>query len=360
VRLVNVALLRRESLPAVSTRAVAASRAAGGWLGGLGGELAFTLRGVGPVVMSFDGFETCDMPSTEALTLVGADGRRGELVVDRALALTMLAGMLGRDSPRVVRRLGTAERGIMAAQLLPLVTQFGGHVTLALNRAPRAEKDALVSVALRASALGAVGRVRMDLPIEWLSYLRSGARSRIDDIGQARRLRVVASAALGATTITGGAWSTAGLGDAIVFDGVACPSPSEAWPISVRIGAYAATALLDHRGSLSEFGPFEAAGLRVGSLDPSLRSAFNKETAVMPDDHNLAVLAAAPIEVVAEIGRLTLRGDEVLGLARGSVLSFGSRGGAISLIAGGELWARGELVDVDGELGVRVIELIRP
>jgi flagellar motor switch/type III secretory pathway protein FliN len=72
-------------------------------------------------------------------------------------------------------------------------------------------------------------------------------------------------------------------------------------------------------------------------------------------------LAAAPIEVVAELGRVTLRGDEVLGLAPGAVLALGRVGASpVSLRVGGELWAEGELVDVDGELGVRVTAVRRP
>lgn len=70
------------------------------------------------------------------------------------------------------------------------------------------------------------------------------------------------------------------------------------------------------------------------------------------------VLAAVPIEVVAELGRLRLRGDEVLGLSPGAVLTFDGGRSLISLRMAGELWAEGELVDVEGELGVRVTRLL--
>jgi len=71
-------------------------------------------------------------------------------------------------------------------------------------------------------------------------------------------------------------------------------------------------------------------------------------------------LADAPIEVVAELARLTLRGEEVLGLVPGAVLAVAlERTRAITLRAGGEPWAEGELVDVDGQLGVRVTRLLR-
>ena len=68
-----------------------------------------------------------------------------------------------------------------------------------------------------------------------------------------------------------------------------------------------------------------------------------------------AVLAAAHIEVIAELGRLVLRGEEVAGLGPGSVLVLGRAGASpVALRVGDEIWAEGELVDVDGELGVRV------
>ena len=70
------------------------------------------------------------------------------------------------------------------------------------------------------------------------------------------------------------------------------------------------------------------------------------------------VLTAVPVEVVAELGRVRLRGEEVLGLAPGAVLTFD--GGAVSLRVGGERWAEGEIVDVDGALGVRVTRLLPP
>ena len=70
------------------------------------------------------------------------------------------------------------------------------------------------------------------------------------------------------------------------------------------------------------------------------------------------VLASAPVEVVAEIGRFTLRGDELAGLMKGGVLSLGPRRTeAIELRVGGQLWAVGELVSVGDELGVRILRL---
>ena len=75
------------------------------------------------------------------------------------------------------------------------------------------------------------------------------------------------------------------------------------------------------------------------------------------DTDATTVLAAASIEVVAELGRVSLRGDELLGLAPGAVLAMGTGRTGICLRVGGEVWAEGEIVDIDGELGVRVTRL---
>jgi len=69
-------------------------------------------------------------------------------------------------------------------------------------------------------------------------------------------------------------------------------------------------------------------------------------------------LAAAPVEVSAEIGRITLRGDELLGLVPGVVLTVPGARGRVALRVAGEVVAEGELVDVEGDLGVRVIRVV--
>lgn len=70
-------------------------------------------------------------------------------------------------------------------------------------------------------------------------------------------------------------------------------------------------------------------------------------------------LLAAPIEVVAEIGRVAVSAEEVLALAPGTVLPIGwLRSDSVSLRIDDRIWARGELVDVDGQLGVRLTEIV--
>ena len=73
---------------------------------------------------------------------------------------------------------------------------------------------------------------------------------------------------------------------------------------------------------------------------------------------NREVLAAAPIEIVAELGRAVLRADEVMSLGPGSIVTFGALAPAlVDLRVGDQRWATGELVNVEGQLGVRLLEV---
>ncbi len=75
-------------------------------------------------------------------------------------------------------------------------------------------------------------------------------------------------------------------------------------------------------------------------------------------DSRLSTLDSLPIEVVCEVARIRLAGRELVELAPGAVVPVGRPlSGAVDLTVGGRLFARGELVDVEGEIGVRVIEI---
>lgn len=68
-----------------------------------------------------------------------------------------------------------------------------------------------------------------------------------------------------------------------------------------------------------------------------------------------------PVELRVEIGRVIVRVADLAALRPGEILTTGSPVGArVVLRAAGEIVATGELCDVEGELGVRVLELTRP
>ena len=76
-----------------------------------------------------------------------------------------------------------------------------------------------------------------------------------------------------------------------------------------------------------------------------------------------AELLAADLRVSLSIvvGEVEVPARALLELAPGQVLGLAAPvGGPVELRAGGQIVARGELVTVDGHLGVRVIDVLSP
>ena len=84
----------------------------------------------------------------------------------------------------------------------------------------------------------------------------------------------------------------------------------------------------------------------------------------MEESKNTSALIDAvgevPVVVRVEIGSAEMRAREWAALTKGDVIAIGTRVGEhVTLRAGGVAIARGELVDVDGEVGVRIVELLQ-
>jgi len=79
----------------------------------------------------------------------------------------------------------------------------------------------------------------------------------------------------------------------------------------------------------------------------------------LKDRGNLDVLLHVPLSVTAELGTCHMSVAEVLKLGAGSIIELDRlAGGPIDLMVNNKLIARGEVVAVDENFGVRVTELI--
>ncbi len=77
------------------------------------------------------------------------------------------------------------------------------------------------------------------------------------------------------------------------------------------------------------------------------------------DRGNLDVLLHVPLSVTAELGTCHMSVAEVLKLGAGSIIELDRlAGGPVDLMVNNKLIARGEVVAVDENFGVRVTELI--
>ncbi len=151
--------------------------------------------------------------------------------------------------------------------------------------------------------------------------------------------------------------------DIVVLDHFG-PKPITGGPVSLRVGHGAFTAHLDGAG-LTILSSFHLRAAAMATTDDKT-DLPSPEPALSPGDKDLGsatpsehLLRELPVQITCEIGRLTLSAREVLELRPGSVLPVGRPlAGPVDLTAGGRVIARGELVDVEGEIGVRVTEVL--
>ena len=74
----------------------------------------------------------------------------------------------------------------------------------------------------------------------------------------------------------------------------------------------------------------------------------------------LDVAADVPVQVVAVMGKKNVTIKEIAALKMGEVVELGRPANEIvDLVAGGKLIAKGELVEIEGKLGVRIVKMVR-
>ncbi len=65
-----------------------------------------------------------------------------------------------------------------------------------------------------------------------------------------------------------------------------------------------------------------------------------------------------PVTLEVRIGSVTLSASELGGMEPGVILTLGESADAVQITAGGQIVARGELVEMDGQLALRVLQII--
>lgn len=137
------------------------------------------------------------------------------------------------------------------------------------------------------------------------------------------------------------------------------PRPVTGGPVALRLSGGIFPGFLDGAG-VTIMAPFH---LRAESMadtkeEEATISTTSGEKAAQTSFPSESLLRDLPVQIVCEIGRVTLSAREILELKPGSVVQVGRPlAGPVDLTAGGRVIARGELVDVEGELGVRLSEI---
>ena len=239
---------------------------------------------------------------------------RGRVSVESSFAARLVDTVLGGGvvfSHGAIDRPG--RRGVLVGVLAPVFDRIGGSLQLGRS-VPREAAEIEIwrrscSVSRRWSASG---WLRLTPPAGDLlpRYLMCSDAWR----GRAGRLPVTGAVSRSRRPACPPARWQRPVGDAVVFDGVraATFAASGSWDCRLRVGGHAADVTVDTAGRISIDGGFSP-----------LQDEEGKMSASDSNTDATTVLAAASIEVVAELGRVSLRGDELLGLAPGAVLALG-------------------------------------
>jgi type III secretion system YscQ/HrcQ family protein len=299
-----------------------------------------------------------------------AGGRRALLAIDPRLAPRLARRALGTDAQSeelpAPRALTTAEEGAIEMLVGALVdggtaqvrvegvAQEGELVRLGLSGGPEAW---LWVVAARVSTPVGSGWARLVAP----DSLRLAAppapaaalfahRARLADARVTLWLEL-ARVPLEAKELAGLA-----VGDVVLLGRPAAGPRLGA--VALRLGRGGFRGRLDGE-ALTIDAPFSATLVSVEGAAP----AMDEQDPQKPASANApledgALISELPVEVTAELGRVTMTGRELLELRPGAVILVGRPlAGPVDLTVGGRVVARGELVDVEGEIGVRVTQL---
>ena len=299
------------------------------------------------------------------------------LEVEPALALAVVARILRRPPPGAVNLSSPPSEAIAGA--------FAAVIVAAARRAH------LERAPLRAVSAGAASILEADFVRAGSGALALALTVLVGDEAYASRLVFRRSAALAAPPPEWTARSLFALGELpLSLPIVACATPAHAadiaalragdawlpgtWPLEVARdadGAHGAADGATLRGPVILAAPDAGAGVRARLVDggrlvlsgevDAVGSALAEAdmTESEGDGALLEAVGDVPVVVRVEIGEARMAAREWAALGRGDVITLGRRVGELVLLrVGGVAIARGELVNVDGEVGVRIAERI--
>jgi type III secretion system YscQ/HrcQ family protein len=281
-----------------------------------------------------------------ALALRGPDGVRATLALDPRLLGAIVSAMIGGE-PQAALAPGPIERGLALFAAAGVLAELGEDcawtVEAEVEPALRAI-DALVEAEL---ALGEARGLAW-VALEATAAARLVARARPRALARERGARIAGARSLlpvevGRLSLTLAELGSLGPGDVLVSPD--CPRPADSYPCLLRVGAggLPAVATVGVAGSLRIEEPYRRGGL---GMSPSTEKSDNP----LAED--------LPVELAVELGRLSLSAAQVLDLEPGDVLALERPlRAAVELRVGDRVVARGELCDLEGEAGVRLLEV---
>ena len=300
------------------------------------------------------------LASVLLVPLVGPGSSRATVGIDYDLAGRLSGHLLGIDHAPLLSAPGLEERGMLlylVAALLECLDDEGGwsvaaSIADAETLLDRCEPDRRQLEGLRARQpavvegrmhlLGRLGSVWLIIEPELLHAPAARPMERRERRALIRKLRTEIPIVAARLQLTAAQLEGLETGDLLVSEDLP-RSPSAAAVLQIGRHGY----------------PLELCGREckiAGPYQEEIRPMTQQGDA--SSDAQASIAESLPLELTVEYGRLSLTGAQVMDLQPGDVLTIeGSPLGRVELRVGGQLLAQGELVDVEGEAGVRILEL---
>jgi type III secretion system YscQ/HrcQ family protein len=267
--------------------------------------------------------------------VIGVEPALATAALGRLLGRAVAVGPTGAD-------LDASLSGALAALVVEAARRTGGTVPLRLAVAPQRSLDAGVAVTATVLLDGRPYDAGAFVAGEWIERDDDPALEQLGDLPIALPLVVALS------TIDAGELARLAPGDAWL--------PGGSFIDRRLTGRAIAAAPGSDRGIVIELSA-------DGTMDVRGVQSLALEVETMTDDVSQAARDAAldaPLVVRVELGAISMTAREWARLRAGDVIETGRRiAEPVVLRIAGRAVARGELVDVEGEVGVRIRELVQ-
>jgi type III secretion system YscQ/HrcQ family protein len=283
--------------------------------------------------------------------LVVVDGRLGPRLAQAALGIVDEAAELPMSRPLTLAEEGALEflvaalAGAEAAQIAGVVGEAG------VAQLAQALGDGWLAVA-QARVASPVGDGWARLIVPHALRLAAESPRTVDAllarVGRLADAQVALRLEVGRTAVARADLAGLSVGDVVLFERFGVRD-ARGGPVTLRLGRGGFAARLDGDALTIE----DSFRLNLGA--PSMEFDATNKDAASADQ----LMRELPVEVVCELGRVTMSGRELVELRPGAVIPAGRPlSGPVDLTVGGRVVARGELVDVEGEIGVRITQLV--
>ena len=95
------------------------------------------------------------------------------------------------------------------------------------------------------------------------------------------------------------------------------------------------------------------------NIQPASFTPFSTDVNAMQSQENIALIKDVPLEVTVELGRTSKAISDILDFAPGTIIELDKIAGEpVDVLVNGKLVAKGEVVVIEENFGVRVTEII--